>query len=129
MRRVDRTGGEDHFALRLRALDRPAPLIFDRDGAAAVEDDAPDQRLDDHLEVGPLQRRPQIGAGGAGPSPPSARLLAPADAVAGAGRQVVDVLAVFEADLLTRFDYCSAKRRLVHLGSEQRTALAAHFGL
>jgi len=54
MRRVDGAGGEDHFALRIRALDRLAALVFDCDGAAAVEDDAVDLRLDDDLEVGPL---------------------------------------------------------------------------
>ena len=47
----------------------------------------------DELEVRPLQRRPQIGARGAGATPPAAGLLAPSDAVAGARRQVVDVLA------------------------------------
>jgi hypothetical protein len=107
----------------------PPLFVFDRDGAAAVKDDPVDQCLDDHLEVGPLQRRPQIGARGAGPPPAAARLLAPADAVAGAGRQVVYVLAVFEADLLPGFDYRRAERRPVHLRRKQRTALAAHLGL
>src|SRR6516165_2098049 len=110
MRRVDRAGGEDHFALGIRALNRPAPLVLDGDGAAALENDAVDLCFDDDLEVGPLQRRSQIGARGAGSSAAAARLLAPADAVAGARRQVVYVLAVLEAVLLTRLDHCRAER-------------------
>src|SRR5271169_82993 len=99
MRRVDGAGGEDHFTLRIRALDSSAPFVLDCDGAAAVEDDAVHLRLDDDLEIGPLHRRPQIGARGARPPAAAPRLLAPADAVAGAGRQVVYVLPVLEADL------------------------------
>src|SRR5712691_7721986 len=129
MRRVDGTGGEDHFALRVHALERSAALVLDRDGAATVEDDAVYLRFDDDLKVGPLQRWPQIGARGAGAATATPCLLAPADAVAGTGRQVVDVLAVFEADLLTSLDYRCAKRRPVHLRGKERTAPAANLGL
>src|SRR5271166_825706 len=129
MRRVDSTGGEDHFALGISALDRSTALVLDRDGAAAVEDDAVDLRLDDYSQVGTLHRRPQIGARGAGPSPAAARLLAPADAVAGVGRQVVYVLAVFQTDLLTSLDDRRAERRAVHLRGKERTVPAANLGL
>jgi len=54
VRRIDGAGGEDHLALGIRALDRPAPLVFDRDGAAAVKEDAVYLRLDDHLKIGAL---------------------------------------------------------------------------
>src|ERR1700731_2472117 len=83
------------------------------------------QRVGDELEVGPLQYRVQIGARGAGAAPTAAGLLAPADAVAGAGRQVVDVLAVFEPDLLARLERGRADRRPVRLRGEQRPVLAA----
>src|ERR1700758_454079 len=129
MRRINGAGGEDHLALGIRALDRPAPLVFDREGAAAVEDDAVHLRLDDHLEIGPLHRLPQISARGAGPPSAAARLLAPADAVAGAGWQVVHVLAVFEPDLLAGLDYRRAERRPLHFRGKERTATAANLGL
>src|SRR5215469_5639602 len=95
--------------------DRPAPLVVDRNGTAAVEDDAVYLGLDDHLEIGPVHRRPQISTRGAGPPSAAARLLAPADTVAGAGWQVVHVLAVFEPDLLAGLDYRRAERRPLHL--------------
>src|SRR3984893_2769719 len=122
MRRVHRAGGEDHLALGVRPLDRPAAFVLDRNSTAAVEDDAVDLRLDDDLEVRPLQSRPQIGPRGAGPPPATARLLAPADAVASAGRQVVYILAVFEADFLAGLDHRRAERRPVHLRGKERTA-------
>src|SRR4029077_2012675 len=115
MWRVDRASGEDHFALGIRARDRTASFVLDRDCAAAVEYNPIDLRFDNHLEIGPLQRRPQIGARCAGSPAPAARLLTPADAATGAGRQVVDVLTVLEADLLTGLDHRRAERRPVHL--------------
>src|ERR1700758_5210010 len=111
MRRVDRTGGKDHFAFGIRALERSAAFILDRDSPTASEDDAVDLRLDNHLQVGPLLCRPQIGASGAGSSPAAARLLAPTNTIAGPGRQIIYVLAVLKADLLTGLDYCRTERR------------------
>jgi len=58
-----------------------------------------DQRIGDELEVRALQSRPQIGARGTGAATAAAGLLAPADAVVGAGWQVVDVFEMFEADV------------------------------
>src|SRR5215472_868357 len=115
MWRVDGAGGEDHFSLRINAFDRPPALVFDCDGTAAVEHNTVYLCLDDHLEIGPLLCRPQIGASGTGSTASAARLLAPPNAIAGAGRQVVYVLAVLEADLLTSLDYCRTKRRPIHL--------------
>ena len=105
---------------------RAAAREFDAGRALAVEQDAVDQRVGDELQVRPLQRRAQIGARGAGAAAAAAGLLAPADAVAGAGRQVVDVLAVFEADLLAGLDHRRADRRPVRLRGEERPVLAAH---
>src|SRR5262249_45831607 len=121
--------GEDHFALGIGALDRFAAFVLDRNSPAAVKDDAVYLRLDDHVQVGPLHRRAQIGARGAGPPPAAARLLAPADAVAGSRREIIYVLAVLEADLLTRFDYRRAKRRALHLRGKQWAVSAANPGL
>src|SRR6516164_10117576 len=129
MRRIYGAGGEDHFTLGIRALDHPAPLVFDRDSAAAVKEDAVYLRLDDHLKIGALLRRPQIGARGAGPPATAARLLTPADAVAGSGWQIVDVLAVFEPDLFASLDYCRAEGRPVHLRGKERTRPAANLAL
>src|SRR6185312_8560427 len=53
------------------------------------------------------------------------RLLAPADAVARAGRQIVDVLAIFQAELFAGLDHRGADRRTIHLRGEQRTGFAA----
>jgi hypothetical protein len=58
VRRIDGTGGEDDFTLGIHALNHPAPLVLDRDSAAAVKDDAVDPSVDDDLKVGPLLRRP-----------------------------------------------------------------------
>src|SRR4029077_14017997 len=54
------------------------------------------------------------GARGAGAAASATGLLAPPDAGAGAGRQVVDVLAVFEPELRAGFDDLGADRRSVH---------------
>src|SRR6202022_1590042 len=52
----------------------------------------------------PLFRRAQVGNSGAGAAAPTPCLLAPADRVFGAARQVIDVGPVFEAQLLRRLD-------------------------
>src|SRR5205807_4231046 len=78
------------------------------------------------FQVRALQRRVQVGPRSAGAPPAAARLLAPADAVAMTKRQVVQVLAVFEADLLARLEGGGADRRPVDLRGEQRPFLAAH---
>src|SRR5271166_3933888 len=79
----------------------------------------------DELEVRPLQCRTQIGARGAGAAPAAAGLLAPADAVLMAGRQVVEVLAVFEPDLFAGLEHGCADCRPVGPRREQRPLLAA----
>src|SRR6516164_11783254 len=108
MRRADRTGSEDHLASRIGPPDGvPWPVVareFDANRARPVDDHAVHQRIGDDLEVRPLGCRPQIGARGAGPTAPTAGLLAPADAVAGARRQIVDVGAIFEPELLGSLD-------------------------
>ena len=105
-----------------------AALVFDADRASAVEQDTAHQRFGHDFEVGPFRRRTQIGARGAAAPSAAAGLLAPADAVAGAGGQVVHVIAVFEADLAARLDCRRAQQRPVHLRGKERTALAADFG-
>src|SRR5271169_1668452 len=81
-------------AASARSIEFPRPAIageLDTDRAAAFEDHAMYQRAGHNLQVGSLRRRLEIGARGAGPAPPAAGLLAPADAVAGTRRQIVYV--------------------------------------
>ena len=98
MRRADGAAGEDDLADRIDPLDRAAAREFDRDRALAVEHDAVHQRTGDDRQVLTLQRRAQIGARGTLAPTAAAGLLDPSDIVAGAGRQVVDVLMIFEAE-------------------------------
>jgi hypothetical protein len=86
------------------------------------------QRVGDNLQVGPPHRRPQIGACGALPAAATPGLLHPADIVAGAGQQVVDVLMVFEADLGPGLDDLVAQLGLVGgARGQERPALAVEF--
>src|SRR5215472_15694958 len=78
------------------------------------------------LQVWPLQGQMQIGARGTGAASSAARLLAPADAVLVARRQVVDVLAVFETDLFAGLEHGGADRRAIGLRGKERPLLAAH---
>ena len=129
VRRADRSRRQDHLARRIGSLDRTAGTAareFDARRSLAVENDAVHQRVGDELEVGPLQRRVKIGARSAGAATAAAGLLAPADAVAGTGRQIVDVLAVFQPDLPAGLQHRRADRRPIHLRGEQRPVLAAH---
>src|ERR1700756_5617340 len=104
MRRPDGARREDHFTSGIDPLHLAAPLVFDADRAGTVEPDAADQSIGDDLQIRPLQRRTQVGARRALGPPPAAGLLYPAHAVAGAGRQMVDVRVVFETDLGSRLD-------------------------
>ena len=113
MRRADRAAGEDHLARRIGPLDLRGARELDADRALAVEQHAMDQGAGDDFEVGALHRRAQIGARRALPAPPATGLLHPADIVAGARRQMVDVLVVFEADLFPGLDDLVAQLRLV----------------
>ena len=125
VRRADGAGGQNHLTRRVDPLDGLAAPVFDADRAAAVEQHAAHQRAGDDLQIRPLFRRPQIGARGTLPPPPAAGLLDPADIVAGARRQMVDVLMVFEPDLLPGLDHRVAQERLVGgVRSQQRPALA-----
>src|SRR6058998_3504495 len=99
MRRADRAGRQDDFARRVGPLGIAVAREFDADRTRAVEHDAVDQGLGDEFEVWALQGGPQIGPRGAGAAPAAAGLLAPADAVAGARRQIVDIGPVFDAEL------------------------------
>ena len=124
MRRADRAAGEDHLA---RASTRSI--------APPRENSTPTARLPSNttrctsasvttVEVRPLQRRAQIGARRALAAPAAAGLLHPADIVAGAGRQMVDVLVVFEADLGAGLDDLAgtapACRRFARSGAARR---------
>src|SRR5438046_3634908 len=68
------------------------------------------------LQIGPLQGWTQIAARRAGAAAAATGLLAPADAGTGAGRQVVDVLAVFEPELHPGIDDLGADQRAVPCG-------------
>src|SRR5690348_10960346 len=126
VRRADRAGGEDDFTFGVDTLHGSVALVLDCDGAAAVEHDTVNQRLSNDLQVRALHCRAQISPGRAGSPPTAARLLAPPDAVRGAGWQVVHILTVFEADFLAGFDYRRAQRRMVHLRCKERTPLPAN---
>jgi hypothetical protein len=111
--RADGTRRQDGLPLDLSAPDYTAAFEFNPDRALAVEQDAAHKRLGGDPEVRPLYRRMQIGVRGAGAAAAAARLLAPADAVAGgasAGRQVIHVFAVFEADLPSAGNDCGTER-------------------
>ena len=114
MRRAHRAGRQDHLALGEDPLDPTLTGKIDPDRALAVEYDAVHQRVGNELQIGTLQGRPQIGPGGAGAAAAAARLLAPTDAGTGAGRQVVDILAVFEPELHAGLDHLRANRGAVH---------------
>src|SRR6516162_4580194 len=81
-----------------------------------------------NLQVGPLQRRAQIGARRTLPPAPAAGLLDPANVVSSAGRQMVHILMVFKADLYAGLDHLVTEERLVG-GSrgQKRAAFAVKF--
>ena len=128
VRRADCPGREDDLAGRLGPLLAATAGEFDPDCTFALEQHAVHQRVCHELQIRPLQGRPQIGARGAGAAATAASLLAPADTIARSGRQIVDVLAVFEADFLAGLDHDLTKRRPIHTRGEERAALAAHLG-
>src|SRR5258707_15010206 len=105
MRRADRAAREDYLGRRLGPLDLAPARKLDAGRALSVEQHAMDERAGDDLEVGALHRRAQIGPRRALPAPPAPGLLDPADPLAGARRQMVDVGAVFEPELLARLDH------------------------
>ncbi len=61
LRRVDGAATQDHVAAGADLLRLAALSIGDADGLPALEVDALDQRVGDHLEVRPAHRGPQIG--------------------------------------------------------------------
>src|SRR5215472_9339255 len=104
MRRADRAGREDHLARRGDALDAKLAREVDPRRAPALERHTMHQRIGDDLQIWPLFRWAEVGRGGAGAAAPAPGLLAPADRVSGATRQIVDVGPIFEAELLRRPD-------------------------
>src|SRR5260370_41254661 len=104
VRRPDSARRQDHFPSRVDPLQPAAPRVLDADRTGAVEQDPVDQSVGDDLQVWPLQCRTQIGARRTLAPPPAAGLVNPADTVAGAGRQMVDVRVVFEPDLRSRLN-------------------------
>src|SRR5437868_13184683 len=113
MRRADGAGGDDHLARRVDAFDAGQARELDAHRAHAVEHHAMHQRVGDDLQIWRLFRRGEVGRSGAGAAAPAPGLLAPADRVSGATRQVVDVAPVFEAELLCRPDYGATGLRLL----------------
>ena len=83
------------------------------------------QRIGNDGQVRALQRRAQIGARRALASAAAPGLLHPTDAVLPAMRQTVDVLAVFEADLLPGLNHLLAEERLVGGARGQERAFGA----
>ena len=62
LRRIDRRGGDDHFASRLNDLNLFASFDLDADGALILDDHPPREAVD-QAHIFPLQRGPQIGVG------------------------------------------------------------------
>src|SRR5215472_13341918 len=104
MRRADRAGREDHLARRVDVFDAGLARELDPHRPLALERHAMHQRIGDDLQIWPLFRRAEVSRGSAGAPAPAPGLLAPADRVSGAPRQVVDVGPVFDAELLRRPD-------------------------
>src|SRR6516225_4564469 len=105
VRRADGAGRKDHLTRGVHPFGCAVVGELNAYRALAVEPNAADQRVRDDSQIGPLQRRAQIGARRALPPAPTAGLLNPADVVSGAGRQMVHVLMVFEADLYAGLDH------------------------
>ena len=118
LRRADHAGRNDQLAPGPELLDLTAPLDLDAAGAFAFHQDAPHHAICHQREIGSLQRRGEIGSGGARPEPAAPRLLVIADALVG---PAVDVLAEGEADFVRgRDDRAADLRRLGKLGNHQR---------
>jgi hypothetical protein len=84
-RQLQYVRGQSRPADRITSRIAPArstPRELNADRTFAVEQHAMDHRVSDELQVGPFQRRVQIGARGSGAAVAAAGLLAPADAVA-----------------------------------------------
>ena len=127
MRRPDRPGGQDNLPGRAHTFNLPPARELHADGTRAVEQNTAHQGAGNHFQVLPLHRRPQIAARRTGTAAAATGLLHPADAVAGAGRQIIDVLTELQADLLPGLDRGLAQLRLVRgARGEQRPALAVH---
>src|SRR5215831_19777714 len=130
MRRADRPGREDHLARRVDVFDAGLARELDPHRALAIEHHAMHQRVGDDLQIWPLFHPAEVGRGGAGTPAPAPGLLTPADRIAGATRQIVDVRPIFEAELLRRPD-----NRVAGLGpfghwrGGEIPLSAVHFGL
>src|SRR5215469_10096121 len=130
MRRADRTRRDDDLARRRHMLDLAVARKDDAGGAVALEYDMMHQRVGDDLQIGPLLGRAQIGRCGAGAAAATAGLLTPADRVAGAARQVVDVGPELEAKLLRRGDDGVTRFGLLgHRRGGQKAGAAMDFSL
>src|SRR5438094_1630478 len=106
MRRADRAAGEEYLLVGIRPRGVAVARELDADGSGPFKQDAVHPCPGNDLQVGPLSYRLEIGARRTRPAPSAAGLLAPADAVAGPGRQIVDVRTIFDSQLLGRADDC-----------------------
>src|SRR5580704_5679553 len=86
--------------------------------------------MGDDLQIGPLLGGVEVGARSAGAAPAAAGLLAPSYRVPGAGRQVVDVGAILDPELLRRVDdRLTGGGVLAHRRGRQVTAFAMNFSV
>src|SRR4029077_16637399 len=67
LRRIDRAAAKYDFAPRPRRLFAPAAPVADPDCATPLEGDSSRERVRDHLKVGALHGRLEIGVGGRPP--------------------------------------------------------------
>ena len=124
MRRRDRPRAQNHFAPRAEALPAARTRILDAAGALAVEQNALAQRAGDHLQVGPLARRLQIGIGGRPAHPVFDRHVHRAKAFL---LTAVVIIGLHISRLRARIDECAVQRVLhvVTVVDRKRTVLAA----
>src|SRR5215472_17505329 len=104
MRRADGTRRQDHSTRCIDTLDPAASRILHTDRAGPSEQQPMRQSIGEDFEIGPLLCRAEIGARRTLPPPSAAGLLNPADVIARAPRQMVDVFVIFEAALDSGLD-------------------------
>ena len=107
LRGLKGAGAQQHLAAHLQTVAAAVAHVLDAAGAAAIEHDAGDLGASDHLQVGPAQRRRQIGLGGAASFTVAVRGLVPAHAVL---RGAVEVGIQRQAGLHTGLDEALGQR-------------------
>src|SRR5262245_50815474 len=120
LRRVERAAGDDDLAFGAGGARLAALLVFDPDGAAAVEQDAPRQRVGHHGEIWPAPRRPQVAHRRRPTASVARRQLIVAGALLG---RAIEVVIARKACLLHRCQEGLAQGMwLAHIGDREGSA-------